>query len=83
LFLYAGDVDLRSLWSLDRMQAYIALIKTLHPRMSDGAGRVLQAYYRYNFFFVVVVVVVVALVVESGSHVGLHCPHQDAPSSHV
>ena len=28
------------------MQAYMALIKTLQPRMSEGAGRVLQAYYR-------------------------------------
>ena len=41
-----GDIDLKSLWSLDRMQAYMALIKTLQPRMSEGAGRVLQAYYR-------------------------------------
>ncbi|XP_070200187.1 DNA helicase MCM9-like isoform X2 [Littorina saxatilis] len=41
-----GDIDLRSLWTLERMQAYMALIKTLVPHMTDGAGRVLQAYYR-------------------------------------
>ena len=37
---------MKSLWSLERMQAYMALVKTLLPSMTDGAGRVLQAYYR-------------------------------------
>ncbi|XP_076450978.1 uncharacterized protein LOC143286913 [Babylonia areolata] len=41
-----GEVDLSSLWSLERMQAYIALVKTLMPRMTERAGQVLQAYYR-------------------------------------
>ena len=39
-------MDVRCLWSLERMQAYVALVKTLVPGMTDGAGRVLQAYYR-------------------------------------
>nr|KAG5699161.1 hypothetical protein BaRGS_014460 [Batillaria attramentaria] len=41
-----GDVNPQSLWSLERMQAYIALVKTVAPRITDGAGQVLQAYYR-------------------------------------
>lgn len=28
------------------MQAYMALIKTITPRMTESAGLVLQAYYR-------------------------------------
>ncbi|PVD33712.1 hypothetical protein C0Q70_04972 [Pomacea canaliculata] len=41
-----GDIDIKSLWSLERMQAYMALIKTITPRMTESAGLVLQAYYR-------------------------------------
>ena len=37
---------MKSLWSLERMQAYMALVKTLVPSMTDGASSVLQAYYR-------------------------------------
>ncbi|XP_013414481.1 DNA helicase MCM9 [Lingula anatina] len=35
-----------SLWSMDKMQAYFSLIKTLQPQLTDQASRVLQAYYK-------------------------------------
>ncbi|XP_067655195.1 DNA helicase MCM9-like [Haliotis asinina] len=41
-----GDLDLKSLWSLEKMQAYFALIKTITPQLTDGAVRVLGSYYR-------------------------------------
>ena len=37
---------MRLLWGLERMQGYMALVKTLTPALTPGAGRVLQAYYR-------------------------------------
>ncbi|XP_046559638.1 LOW QUALITY PROTEIN: DNA helicase MCM9-like [Haliotis rubra] len=41
-----GDLDLKSLWSMEKMQAYFALIKTITPQLTDGAVRVLGSYYR-------------------------------------
>ncbi|XP_053392228.1 DNA helicase MCM9-like, partial [Mercenaria mercenaria] len=33
------------IWSMDKMQAYISLIKTINPELSPGATRVLRQYY--------------------------------------
>ncbi|ESO91569.1 hypothetical protein LOTGIDRAFT_121966, partial [Lottia gigantea] len=39
-------VNTKHLWSMEKMQAYLALIKTVVPKLTEGATRVLQAYYR-------------------------------------
>ncbi|XP_063400645.1 DNA helicase MCM9-like [Mytilus trossulus] len=41
-----GDVDPRSLWSMEKMQAYISLIKTNNPELTEDASRVLREYYK-------------------------------------
>ncbi|XP_076114309.1 uncharacterized protein LOC143082499 isoform X1 [Mytilus galloprovincialis] len=41
-----GDVDPRSLWSMEKMQAYISLIKTINPELTEDASRVLREYYK-------------------------------------
>ncbi|XP_041367833.1 DNA helicase MCM9-like isoform X2 [Gigantopelta aegis] len=41
-----GEVDSPTLWSMEKMQAYMALIKTINPQLTKRASRVLQAYYR-------------------------------------
>ena len=38
-FLIVGDVDPRSLWSMEKMQAYISLIKTINPELTEDASR--------------------------------------------
>ncbi|CAH1787204.1 unnamed protein product [Owenia fusiformis] len=35
-----------SLWSMDKMQAYLCMIKSFSPMLTDSAVKVLQAYYR-------------------------------------
>ncbi|XP_059150821.1 DNA helicase MCM9-like [Physella acuta] len=42
----ADMTDMNTVWSMDKMQAYITLIKSLNPQLSPQASRVLQAYYR-------------------------------------
>ena len=34
-----------TLWSVEQMQAYFAMIQSLNPVMTEDASRVLQAYY--------------------------------------
>ncbi|CAC5391947.1 MCM9 [Mytilus coruscus] len=41
-----GDVDPRSLWSMEKMQAYISLVKTINPELTEDASRVLREYYK-------------------------------------
>ncbi|BFZ04942.1 hypothetical protein BsWGS_07980 [Bradybaena similaris] len=40
----AGDVT--GLWSMDKMQAYLTLVKSVDPKLTTQSSRVLQAYYR-------------------------------------
>ncbi|CAL1548313.1 unnamed protein product, partial [Lymnaea stagnalis] len=35
-----------SVWSMDKMQAYLTLVKSLNPQLTPQSSRVLQAYYR-------------------------------------
>ncbi|XP_064600365.1 DNA helicase MCM9-like [Liolophura sinensis] len=42
----SGDMDVKSLWSMEKMQVYLSYIKSISPKLTDGAGRVLQEYYR-------------------------------------
>ncbi|GFO31120.1 DNA helicase mcm9-like [Plakobranchus ocellatus] len=35
-----------SLWSMDRMQAYLTLVKSLTPKLGPKSSKILQAYYR-------------------------------------
>ncbi|KAK3600780.1 hypothetical protein CHS0354_009210, partial [Potamilus streckersoni] len=40
-----GEMNTKGLWSMEKMQAYIALVKTINPKLSDGATVVLRHYY--------------------------------------
>ncbi|KAJ8298755.1 hypothetical protein KUTeg_022815, partial [Tegillarca granosa] len=40
------DKDPKSLWSMEKMQTYFSLIKTINPELSPEASRVLCEYYR-------------------------------------
>lgn len=44
IFLYkavsiAGDVDPKAVWSMEKMQAYLSLIKTINPELTADAIR--------------------------------------------
>lgn len=44
IFLYmavsvAGDVDPKTVWSMEKMQAYLSLIKTINPELTADAIR--------------------------------------------
>ncbi|KAH9495874.1 DNA helicase mcm9 [Bulinus truncatus] len=39
------DCDV-NIWSMDRMQAYLTMIKSINPVLTPESSRVLQAYYR-------------------------------------
>ncbi|KAK3796892.1 hypothetical protein RRG08_055726 [Elysia crispata] len=40
------DGDKKNVWSMDRMQAYLTLIKSLTPKLGPQSSRIIQAYYR-------------------------------------
>lgn len=35
----AGDVDPKAVWSMEKMQAYLSLIKTINPELTADAIR--------------------------------------------
>jgi hypothetical protein len=36
---FLGDVDPKTIWSMEKMQAYLSLIKTINPELSPEAIR--------------------------------------------
>ncbi|RUS90636.1 hypothetical protein EGW08_001633 [Elysia chlorotica] len=40
------DGDNKNVWSMDKMQAYLTLIKSLVPKLGPQSSRIIQAYYR-------------------------------------
>ncbi|XP_055900609.1 DNA helicase MCM9-like isoform X2 [Biomphalaria glabrata] len=38
--------DASDMWPMDKMQAYLTLIKSINPQLTPESSRVLQAYYR-------------------------------------
>ncbi|OWF35387.1 DNA helicase MCM9-like isoform X2 [Mizuhopecten yessoensis] len=41
-----GDINMKHLWGMEKMQAYLSLIKSIDPQLTDDSSRVLREYYR-------------------------------------
>ncbi|KAK3103220.1 hypothetical protein FSP39_017519 [Pinctada imbricata] len=41
-----GEIDPKSLWGMEKMQAYLSLIKTINPELTEDSIRVLSQYYK-------------------------------------
>ncbi|XP_061174591.1 DNA helicase MCM9-like [Saccostrea echinata] len=41
-----GEIDPKTIWSMEKVQAYLSLIKTIDPQLTSDATRVLGQYYK-------------------------------------
>ncbi|XP_060074064.1 DNA helicase MCM9-like [Ylistrum balloti] len=41
-----GDIDMKQLWGIEKMQAYLSLVKSINPQLTEDSSRVLREYYR-------------------------------------
>ncbi|XP_069133672.1 LOW QUALITY PROTEIN: DNA helicase MCM9-like [Argopecten irradians] len=41
-----GDMDVKQLWGMEKMQAYLSMVKSIDPQLTDDSSRVLREYYR-------------------------------------
>ncbi|XP_062595563.1 DNA helicase MCM9-like, partial [Saccostrea cucullata] len=41
-----GEIDPKTIWSMEKVQAYLSLIKTVDPQLTSDATRVLGQYYK-------------------------------------